>query len=182
MSDSLTAIYIEPHQCPSHQSILLTQGPICESLAKFFWELAILKNIVFLSARMCGKQRTRGFFTPRKIILKSSKMEEFWSGLWFTINLKALALIQNGNQRSEAAIFTIEAKRSWRKRVNVIETRLCQSCCAKKPVKTAPSIDYRRWYSSSYQQILKASNGYESRNLIKSFQILRLLSFIISSP
>ena len=26
MSDSLTAIYVEPHQCPSHQSILLTQG------------------------------------------------------------------------------------------------------------------------------------------------------------
>ena len=49
MSDSLTAIYVEPHQCPSHQPILLTQGPICESFAKIFWELAILKNIVFLS-------------------------------------------------------------------------------------------------------------------------------------
>ena len=61
---------------------------------------------------MCGKQRTRGFFTPRKIILKSSKMEEFRSDLWFTINLKALALIQNGNQRSKAGIFVIKAKRS----------------------------------------------------------------------
>ena len=49
MSDSLTAIYVEPHQCPSHQPILLTQGPICESFAKIFWELAILKNVVFLS-------------------------------------------------------------------------------------------------------------------------------------
>ena len=49
MSDSLTAIYVEPHQCPLHQPILLTQGPICESFAKIFWELAILKNVVFLS-------------------------------------------------------------------------------------------------------------------------------------
>ena len=31
-------------KCPSHQSILLTQGPICEILAKKFQELAILKN------------------------------------------------------------------------------------------------------------------------------------------
>ena len=30
-----------------HQSILLTQGPICKIFAKNFWELAILKNIVF---------------------------------------------------------------------------------------------------------------------------------------
>ena len=28
LSDSLTAIYVELHQCPSHHSILLTQGPI----------------------------------------------------------------------------------------------------------------------------------------------------------
>ena len=46
----------------------------------------------------------------RKIILKSSKMEEFRSDLWFTINLNALALIQNGNQRSKAGIFVIKAK------------------------------------------------------------------------
>ena len=26
--DSLTTILVEPHQCPSHQSIILTQGPI----------------------------------------------------------------------------------------------------------------------------------------------------------
>ena len=49
MSDSLTVIYIKPHQCPSHQSILLTQEPICEIFAKKFWELAILKNELFLS-------------------------------------------------------------------------------------------------------------------------------------
>ena len=39
----------QPHNHPSHQSILLTQEPICEIFANFFWELAILKNSVFLS-------------------------------------------------------------------------------------------------------------------------------------
>ena len=34
--DSLTTIYIEPHQCPSHQSILLNQGPISEIFVKKF--------------------------------------------------------------------------------------------------------------------------------------------------
>ena len=37
----------EAHHCPLHQSILLTQGPIHEIFAKFFWELAILKNSSF---------------------------------------------------------------------------------------------------------------------------------------
>ena len=49
MSDSLMAIYVELHRCPSHHSILLTQGPIWEIFAKKFWELAILKNELFLS-------------------------------------------------------------------------------------------------------------------------------------
>ena len=44
-----TAIYVELNQCPSHHSILLTQGPIWEIFAKKFWELAILKNELFLS-------------------------------------------------------------------------------------------------------------------------------------
>ena len=48
LSDSLTAIYIELHRCPSHHSILLTQGPISEIFAKKFRELAILKNELFL--------------------------------------------------------------------------------------------------------------------------------------
>ena len=49
MSDSLTAIYVKSHRCPSHQSILLTQGPIHKIFTKKYWELAILKNVVFLS-------------------------------------------------------------------------------------------------------------------------------------
>ena len=44
MSDSLTAIKVEPHQCSLHQSILLIQGPICEIFAKKSQKLAILKN------------------------------------------------------------------------------------------------------------------------------------------
>ena len=49
LSDSLTAIYIDLHRCPLHHSILLTRGPISEIFAKKFWELAILKNELFLS-------------------------------------------------------------------------------------------------------------------------------------
>ena len=49
LSDSLTATYVELHRCPSHHSILLTQGLISEIFAKKFWELAILKNELFLS-------------------------------------------------------------------------------------------------------------------------------------
>ena len=47
MSDSLTARYIEPYQCPSHQSIILTQGPVHEIFMKKYWELADLENEVF---------------------------------------------------------------------------------------------------------------------------------------
>ena len=49
MSDSLMTILVEPKQCPSHQSILLTQGPIHQIFTKKFWELTILKNALFLS-------------------------------------------------------------------------------------------------------------------------------------
>ena len=43
------AIYIEPHWCPLYRSILLTKWPICEIFTKKSWELAILKNALFLS-------------------------------------------------------------------------------------------------------------------------------------
>jgi len=48
MSDSLTATKVETNQCPSHQSILLTQGPIHENFMKKYRELAELENEVFL--------------------------------------------------------------------------------------------------------------------------------------
>ena len=44
----LTAIWGEKNQCPSHQSILLTQGLIHEIFMKKDWELAELENEVFL--------------------------------------------------------------------------------------------------------------------------------------
>ena len=47
--DSLTTISVEPHWCPLHQFILLTQGPIPEIFMKKYWELTVLKNSVFLS-------------------------------------------------------------------------------------------------------------------------------------
>ena len=50
MSDSLTVIQVEPHQCPSHQSILLIQGPIHEIFTKKYRELAILKNSGFFES------------------------------------------------------------------------------------------------------------------------------------
>ena len=34
MSDSLSTIWVEPHQCPLHQSILLTQETILDIFAK----------------------------------------------------------------------------------------------------------------------------------------------------
>ena len=43
MSDSLAAIQVEPHQCPLHHSILLSQGPIHEILADIAQLLAMLK-------------------------------------------------------------------------------------------------------------------------------------------
>ena len=52
ISDRLMTIYVEQHHCPSHQFILLTQGPIHEIFTKKFWELAILKNGYFEDTRM----------------------------------------------------------------------------------------------------------------------------------
>ena len=50
MSDSLTATKVETNQCPSHQSILLTQGrPIHEIFNKKYWELAELENELVVS-------------------------------------------------------------------------------------------------------------------------------------
>ena len=39
MSDRLTATKVETNQCPLHQSILLTQGPIHEIFMEKYWEL-----------------------------------------------------------------------------------------------------------------------------------------------
>ena len=50
-SDSLMTIWVEPHQFPSHQSILLIQGPIHEIFAEKIRELAFFKNLEFLDMK-----------------------------------------------------------------------------------------------------------------------------------
>ena len=50
MSDSLTAIQVVPNQCPSHQSILLTQGPIHEILAVIAQLLGVVEKLSFFES------------------------------------------------------------------------------------------------------------------------------------
>ena len=45
MPDSLMTIKVEPYQCPLHQSILLTQGPIHKIFTKKYRELAELERV-----------------------------------------------------------------------------------------------------------------------------------------
>jgi hypothetical protein len=50
MLDSLTTIIVEPYQCPSHQSILLTQGPICEIFRKKILRIGDFENLSFFES------------------------------------------------------------------------------------------------------------------------------------
>ena len=50
LSDSLTTIKVEPHQCPLHQSILLTQGPIHEILAVIAQLLGVVEKLSFFES------------------------------------------------------------------------------------------------------------------------------------
>ena len=50
MSDSLTTTQVEPNQCASHQSILLTQGPICEILATIAQLLGVVEKLSFFES------------------------------------------------------------------------------------------------------------------------------------
>ena len=85
MSDSLTTIYVEPDQCPSHHAILLTQGRICEIFTKKFWELAILKNGHFEKSAILDffSQKYNFFFAWSNYVIE-------WMGFNFGL------LIQNG--------------------------------------------------------------------------------------
>ena len=92
LSDSLTAIYVELHRCPSHHSILLTQGRIWEIFAKKFWELAILKNELFLSRPFWiffSKKKFFFCFIPMKIspnLYGRMDGSKFWCFPWFPEN------------------------------------------------------------------------------------------------
>ena len=61
-SDSLTTIYIEPHQCPSHQSILLTQGPIHEILAAIAQLLVVVEKLSFFESAILKKKFAKKIF------------------------------------------------------------------------------------------------------------------------
>ena len=50
MSDSLTATKVETNQCPLHQSILLTQGPICEILGTIAQLLGVVEKLSFFES------------------------------------------------------------------------------------------------------------------------------------
>jgi hypothetical protein len=64
-------IYIEPHQCPSHQSILLTQGPIHEILAEIAQLLVVVEKLSFFESAILKKilQKKSVFFCfiPMKV-------------------------------------------------------------------------------------------------------------------
>ena len=103
LSDSLTAIYVELHQCPSHHSILLTQGWIWEIFAKKFWELAILKNELFLSRPFWifffEKNKFFFCFIPMKIspnLYGRMDGSKFWCFPWFPENsaMRNIGVIQ----------------------------------------------------------------------------------------
>jgi hypothetical protein len=59
-------IYIEPHQCPSHQSILLTQGPIHEILAEIAQLLVVVEKLSFFESAILN------FFLQKKYFFFAS--------------------------------------------------------------------------------------------------------------
>ena len=99
MSASLTATWVEQNQCPLHQSILLTQGPIHEIFIKKYWELTkpwkwlLFSFLVFGFWLLgCSKKFFFGFSVwkkPRRFIwgsIYSCTMDGF-----FTIFKKAVS-------------------------------------------------------------------------------------------
>ena len=85
MSDSLTATYIEPHQCPSHQSILHIQGPIPEIFTKNIENWRFWKTLFFWVGHFeffFSKKKIFFCFIPMKTcqsLLVSKDGSKFWS-------------------------------------------------------------------------------------------------------
>ena len=71
MSDSLTAIQVEPYQCPLHQSILLTQGPIHEILAVIAQLLGVVEKLSFFESAIL-----KFFLQKKKKILLNSHQNQ----------------------------------------------------------------------------------------------------------
>ena len=61
MLDSLTTIEVEQNGCPSHQLILLTQGPICEILAKIAQLLVVVEKLSFFESAIWLPRMGRNF-------------------------------------------------------------------------------------------------------------------------
>ena len=61
-SDSRSTIQVEPHQCPSHQSILLTQGPIHEILAEIAQLLVVVEKLSFSESAILKKNLQKKIF------------------------------------------------------------------------------------------------------------------------
>ena len=62
MLDSLTDIQVEPHQCPLHQSILLTQGPIHEIMAVIAQLLGVVEKLSFFESAILKFFCKKNFF------------------------------------------------------------------------------------------------------------------------
>ena len=77
MSDSLMTISVESHWCPSHQFILLVLGPIPLNFAKTFWELTVLKNMLFLSRPFWNIFFKKKFFFAQSHEKQSNVFEYF---------------------------------------------------------------------------------------------------------
>ena len=109
MSDSLTDIWIEPYQCPSHQSILLTQGPIHEIFTNnienwrfwkmtFFWvghfEFNFYKKKFFfcfilmkISHKLCVRMDGTQFLWLWWYTAKTQSPQTFQPAVYFTMYL-----------------------------------------------------------------------------------------------
>ena len=87
--------------CPSHQSILLTQGPIHEIFTKKFWELAILKNEIFFESAILNfffwKKKFFFCFIPMKIspnLYGRMDGSKFWCFPWFPENSSLCVILR----------------------------------------------------------------------------------------
>ena len=102
MLESLMAIKVEQHQCPSHQSILLTQGPIHEILAEFAQLLTKLKNSVFLSRPFWfffQNKKKKICFIPMKISHKLCVRMDALEGTQFSLLWWFTAKNKGGNHK-----------------------------------------------------------------------------------
>ena len=83
MSDSLTTIYVEPDQCPSHHAILLTQGQTCEIFTKKFYIYLLLNSKTlqamadFFWRTLLEMSITRSLILKRYLIYISTEQARF---------------------------------------------------------------------------------------------------------